>query len=64
MDIAPRVQILDETVYISHRAYTLEKGMNPSILLPVMGKIVGKTQLFDLGMATDLGEERIYIKIC
>ena len=33
-----RVQILDETDFISHSTNTLEKAMNPIILPPVMGK--------------------------
>ena len=33
-----RVQILDETDCISHSTNTLEKGMNPIILPPAMGK--------------------------
>ena len=32
------VQILDETDCISHSTNTLEKGMNPIILPPAMGK--------------------------
>ena len=39
-----RVQILNETICISPSINnTLEKGMNPIILLPAMGKIVGQT---------------------
>ena len=38
MDTDKRVQILDETDYISHRTNTLRKGMNPIILPPAMGK--------------------------
>ena len=38
MDIATRVQILDETDCISHSTNTLEKGINPIILPPAMGK--------------------------
>ena len=38
MDTAIRVQILDETDYISHSTNTLGKGMNPIILPPAMGK--------------------------
>ncbi len=37
-DTATRVQILDETDYISHSTNTLGKGMNPIILPPAMGK--------------------------
>ena len=33
-----RVQILDETDFISHNTNTLGKGMNPIILPPAMGK--------------------------
>ena len=51
-----RVQILDETDCISHYTNTLGKGMNPIILPPAMGKIVGLTRLFSLGEATSLGE--------
>ena len=38
MDTATRVQILDEADCISPSTNTLEKGMNPIILLPAMGK--------------------------
>ena len=38
MDTATRVQILDETVYISHCTNTFEKGIIPIILPPAMGK--------------------------
>ena len=38
MDRVIWVQILDEAVGISHRTNTLGKDMNPTILLPVMGK--------------------------
>ena len=38
MDTATRVQILDQTDWISHSANTLRKGMNPIILPPAMGK--------------------------
>ena len=36
MHTVTRVQILDKAVRISHSANTLEKGMNPSLLLPAM----------------------------
>ena len=38
MDTAMRVQILDETDYISHNTNTLGKGMNPIILPLAMVK--------------------------
>ena len=38
MDTATRVQILNETDFISHRTNTLGKGMNPNILPPAVGK--------------------------
>ena len=38
IDMATRVQILDETDCISHCTNTLGKGMNPIILPPAMGK--------------------------
>ena len=38
MDMAIRVQILDEADYISHNTETLVKGMNPIILPPARGK--------------------------
>ena len=38
MDMANWVQNLEEAVCISHCANTLEKGMNPTILPPAMGK--------------------------
>ena len=54
MDTAKRVQILEETDCISHGTNILGKGMNPIILLPAMGKIVGQTWFFSLGEATSL----------
>ena len=38
MDPAKRVQILDETECIYHSPITLEKGMNPIIISPAIGK--------------------------
>ena len=46
MDTVTRVQILDETVCISHSDNTLGKGMNPVIFL-------------NFGMATGLGEGKL-----
>ena len=37
----------------------LGKGMNPIILPPAMGKIVGQTRFFSLGEATSLGEGKL-----
>ena len=54
-----RVQFLDQVNYISHSTNTLRKGMNPIILLPAMGKIVGQTRFFSLGEATSLGERKL-----
>ena len=56
MDTVTRVQTLDETDSISHSTNALGKGMNPIILPPTMGKIVGQTMFFSLGDATCLGE--------
>ena len=41
-------------ICISHRINTLGKGMNPIILPPAMGKIVGQTWFFSLGEVTSL----------
>ena len=38
MDMATRVQILDETDCVSHSTNTPGKGMNPIILPPAMAK--------------------------
>ena len=59
MDTATQVQILDETDCISHSTNSPWKGMNPIILPPAMGKIVGQTRFFSLGEATSLGEGKI-----
>ena len=59
MDTATRVQILDETDCISHYTNTLGKGMNPIILPPAMGKIVGQTRFFSRSDATCLGEGKL-----
>ena len=59
MDTATRVQILDETDCILHCSNILGKGMNPNILPPTMGKIVGQTRFFSLGEPTSLGEGKL-----
>ena len=59
MDTTTRVQNLNETDCISHSTNTLGKGMNPIILPPAMGKIVGQTGFFSLGEATSLGEGKL-----
>ena len=59
MDTETQVQILTETDCISHSTNTLEKGMNPIIPPPAMGKIVGQTSFFSLGKATSLGEGKL-----
>ena len=64
MDTATRVQILDDTVCVSHSTNSLGKGMNPIILPPATGKIVGQTRFFSLGDATSLGEEKLWIQTC
>ena len=61
MDTVIRVQVLDKAVCISHGAKTLRKGMNPSILSPAMGKIVGQTRLFKLCKA-NLDERKLWKK--
>ena len=59
MDTATQVQIRDETDCISHCTNTFGKGMNPIILPPAMGKIVGQTRFFSLVEATSLGEGKL-----
>ena len=59
MDTATRVHILAETDCISHSTNTLGKGINPIILPPAMGKIVGQTRFFSLSKATSLGEGKL-----
>ena len=56
MESVIRVRIVDEIVCISHYANTLGKNMNPTILLPALGILVGQTGLFNYGMITSLGE--------
>ena len=40
LDGVSRVQIMDEAFCIFHSINTLRKGMNPTIILPAIGKIV------------------------
>ena len=47
-----RIQNLEVSVYISHSANTLRKGMNPTIFLTVMGKYEGRLGFLNLGMIT------------
>ena len=66
MGTANQVQVLDESVCISHNTNTLEKGMNLIIFPRAIGKIVKQTGLFKKkrSMATGLGEEKLWIKAC
>ena len=64
MDPTTRVQILDETDCISYYTNTLGKGINPIILPPATGKIVGETRFFSFGEATSLGEGKLWIQTC
>ena len=59
MDTATRVQILDETDCILHCTNNLGKGMNPTILPPAMGKLVGQTRFFSLSEASSLEEGKL-----
>ena len=61
MNTLTRVQNLDEAVSIAHCTNTLVKDMNPTILPPAMGKLIGETGLLSLGMVTSLGEWKIWI---
>ena len=53
------IYIINETDCISHSTNTLGKGMNPIILPPAIGRIVGQTRFFSLGKATSLGEGKL-----
>ena len=59
IDLAIRVQTLVKAVCTN----TLRKDMNPTIPPPAMDKIVGKTEIFNFGMATGLGEGKLHLKI-
>ena len=47
-----------------HCTNTLGKGLNPIILPPAMGKIVGQTGFLTLGEVTSLGEGKLIIQTC
>ena len=55
---------ISEKICISNSTNTLGKGMNPIILPPAMGKIVGQTRFFSPGEATSLGEGKLWIQTC
>ena len=40
---------------------SFEKYMNPIIFVQAMGKVVGQTDLFDLGIAPALWERKIWV---
>ena len=50
---------IPERSHSSHSPKILQKGMNPTILPPAMGKLVGQTGHFNLGQATSLGEGKL-----
>ena len=54
--MVPRVQLVNKIIYISLRADTLEKCMNPIILHPLMNKIVGQTDFVTLAWQPVLKE--------
>ena len=62
--IVVREFVLQSRYYVHFRANTIGKGMNPLILPPAMGKIVGRTRFFSLGEATSLGEGKLWIQTC
>ena len=64
MHMAAQVQILEKAACISNRTNSHGKGMNPNILPPAMGKIVEQTGFFNLGLATNLGEGKLWIQTC
>ena len=64
MELATRVQTLDEAVCLSHTVNTPGKGMNPIILLLVKVKSSGKLGSFTVVTMNSLGEEKLWIKTC
>ena len=62
MDVATQVQVLDELIAFHIQLITLGKSMDSTILLPAMGKIVGETRLFNLGMAINLNSNLLNSK--
>ena len=62
MDLASWVQILNEVVDISLWANALGKGINPSHLLPAMGKIVGHIGFYSPDKATSIREGKLWIQ--
>ena len=60
MDTANWVQIPDKAVCISQSANTLGKDMNPTILPLATGKIVGQTNFFSVGIATNPEKGKLY----
>ena len=52
---------LNEAVDISHNANPHGKDKNLIILPPAMGKIIGQTGPFCLGIETGLGEGNLWI---
>ena len=57
MNIVTQVQILDETVCISHSANALVKGMYLTILFLAIKR--RGDWAFNLGIATSLGERKL-----
>ena len=53
------MQILNKAVCISHCVYTPGKDEHSIILLSAMAKIVGKTDLFNLRIATNLEDGKV-----
>ena len=64
MNTVTRVQNLHQAVYILYSIKALEKGMNQIILPLGKGKIVGQDVLFNLGIPTAFGEEKLRILTC
>ena len=60
MKSATQVQILAETFSISVHANALGKGMNPTVLLPAMGKYKGR--LFSFGKGSGLEGKNLNLK--
>ena len=58
MESATQVQILEKAVCISFCTNAFEKGMNPSFLPAVMGKIEKQTGFFNLGKVISLEKRK------
>ena len=63
MESVVRIQIIDKAAYIFFRTHAFEENMNPSLLLPAIGKTLGQRGFISLWNPTREREGNLWARI-